>query len=108
MTEVTLIPDPAETLYVSHPVSSYGIFCFNSKGDLFLNSDYGFYGFAWRHFGDNGFKDFLAQCNSEYILSKFEINMQYVKAKKLVESQKKHLRNLIDELIKYCKTASNG
>lgn len=37
-TEVKIIAEPAETVYINTPKDSYGIFCFNSSGDLFLNS----------------------------------------------------------------------
>jgi len=72
-TEVKVNQQTAETIYISHPEASYGIFCFNSVGDLFLNSDWGFYGFAWRAYG-NDFKEFLSGLEPEYTVNKFEIN----------------------------------
>lgn len=97
----------AETLYVSHPTSSYGIFCFNSGGDLFLNSDWGFYGFAWRAYGKD-FKGFLGQCNSDYIVGKFEINYREVNnGKKMPAHRVSNVKVLVDELIKFCKENPN-
>lgn len=103
--EIKLVPEPAETLYVSHPESSYGIFCFNSSGDLFLNSDWGFYGFGWRSYGKN-FKEFIAGTNSDYIVGKFEINYYSTGGgrKKISATHLKHVKVLVDELIKYCKS----
>lgn len=68
-----IIKDTAETMYVYSKETSYGTFCFNSQGDLFLNSDWGFFGYGWRAFGRN-FKDFLKQTNAEYIASNFARN----------------------------------
>lgn len=51
--EVKIIKDSAATVYVKHPKASYAIFCYNSQGDLFMNSDWGFMGTAWRAFGDD-------------------------------------------------------
>jgi hypothetical protein len=73
-TEVAIFTDSATTVYINHPEASYGIFCYNSKGDLFLNSDWGFYGYSWRHFGDKTFAQFLANTNAEYLCGKFAIN----------------------------------
>jgi len=41
-----LIIDEAKTIYIDVKDASFGIFCFNSKGDFFLNSDWGMYGYA--------------------------------------------------------------
>jgi hypothetical protein len=103
-TEVKLIADPAETLYVNHPVSSYGIFCYNSKGDLFLNSDWGAFCYAWRHIGTDTFKQFLANCNASYIAQKFETNHIGSGGKRFNKTQREHIETLICELIKYLKS----
>ena len=92
----------AETLRVDHPESSYGIFCFNQDGDLFLNSDWGFFGYAWRSYGDD-FKKFLGQTNADYIVGKFGINYQEVAGKKMKPHTIAHLTNLVNELITHCK-----
>lgn len=99
-TEVKIIKDAAETVYVSHPESGYGIFCYNSKGDLFLNSDYGMYGYAWRHYGDDSFRDFLKSTNADYILGKFETNIRFVRKSGIPLFWKKNLLNLIEAFIK--------
>lgn len=67
-------PITAETIHINHPEASYGIFCFNEQGDLFVNSDYGFYGFAWRSYGDRTFREFLCGVNPDYMADKFELN----------------------------------
>lgn len=82
----------AKTVRIDHPEASYGIFCFNSAGDLFLNSDWGFYGYAWRAFGDD-FHEFLQRANAEYIVGKFQINH----SKKLAPHQRKMLEILVNE-----------
>lgn len=103
-TEVKVINEPAETVYISTPNDSYGIFCFNSKGDLFLNSDWGFYGYCWRAYGED-FKKFIAQCNSDYIADKFYINLEGDKARKDYEKfRKSHVKVLVSHLIQYCKS----
>ena len=32
--------DTAKTIQIDHPEASYGIFCFNTVGDLFITSDW--------------------------------------------------------------------
>lgn len=94
----------AETVRIEHPESSYGVFCFNSMGDLFVNSDWGFFGYAWRAYSGT-FKQFLAQTNSDYIVGKFEINYREVANKKMPLHKIVHLRNLVDGLIEHCKNS---
>lgn len=99
--EVKIIKDNAETIYIRHPESSYGIFCYNSTGDLFLNSDYGMYGFAWRSYGaDRPFKEFLKSLNTDYVFGKFQSNNYMTNKKKISKFTEKHLCNLIEEFIK--------
>jgi hypothetical protein len=86
--EIKIIKDGAETIYISTKETSYGIFCFNSMGDLFLNSDYGFYGFAWRSYGDN-FKRFLSGCSDCYIVEKFDYNYRMTTGRKGIPAYKK-------------------
>ena len=104
-TEVKLIKDNASTLYVSHPHASYGVFCFNSSGDLFLKSDWGTYGYAWRAYDDD-FVKFIAQTNSDYIVGKFSINYTELTTKKLPKFREEKIVLLREELIKYCKEIS--
>jgi hypothetical protein len=99
--EIKVITDKAETVYISHQKYSYGIFCYNSKGDLFLSSDWGMYGFAWRHYGSGAFSDFLAQTNPEYIFNKFESNHMYLFHKGLPKHVKKPVTALLEAFINY-------
>jgi hypothetical protein len=107
MTEVKVIPQAAEVVYISDPVHSYGIFCFNEQGDLFLNSDWGFYAFAWRSMGEGKTtKQFIAGCNPEYIAMKFGMNIIGMKDRKDYEKYRmSHVIELLKHLIEYCKTS---
>jgi hypothetical protein len=104
--ELKIINNPAETVYINTPKDSYGIFCFNSIGDLFLNSDWGFYGFSWRHMGDGiTLKEFIAGCNADYIADKFYTNINTQKDKKDFEKwRRSHVLVLINHFIDYCKS----
>ena len=95
------IKDDAATIYIDHPEAGYGIFCFNSKGDLFLNSDWGFYGYSWRAFSDS-FADFLRRSNAEYIVGKFAINHNQSRQLKnwLTGKRKAHVEALLTEFLK--------
>ena len=100
--EIKVNKHTAETIYINHPQASYGIFCFNSVGDLFVNSDWGFYGYAWRSYGEN-FKEFLAGTNAEYIVGKFSINHTEVSGKKMPKHREENLMILVNEFIKQVK-----
>lgn len=65
----------AKVIQIDEAGHSYGIFCYTSIGDLFLNSDWGFFGYAWRSYGEN-FEQFLSQLEPDYVLGKFEINLE--------------------------------
>lgn len=101
---MTITNDSAKTIQIDHPEASYGIFCFNSIGDLFINSDWGFYAYSWRSFG-NSFEEFLSTCNSDYLIKKLEITNSQ-NGTKLYPNQKKNLIILIDEFIKVLKENS--
>lgn len=106
-TEITVIKDPAETIYISHPEASYGIFCYNSKGDLFLNSDWGFFGFAWRHYSGDSFKDWLSQCNADYVTGKFAINWNNnnpARSNRFGGHREKNVKLLVAEFLNALKT----
>ena len=94
MEENKIIKDNAATMYVSSPKASYGIFCFNSQGDLFLNSDWGFFGFAWRAYGKD-FKEFLKSLNSEYVVGKFEYNWNMDRKGKFTGRRKECVTELV-------------
>lgn len=91
----TVEVQPATQYCIRTEKYSYGIFCITEQGDLFLNSDWGFYGYAWRHFGKN-FKEFLIACNAEYVFYKFEGNYQYMMRKKFP----KHVAEPVKALFK--------
>lgn len=92
--EVMVKRNTAETMYIRKDGASYGIFCYNEVGDLFLNSDWGMYSFAWRSFGAS-FKEFLKHADPEYIFDKFDTNSRYLYSKGLP----KHVRKPVIELL---------
>lgn len=92
--EIKVKRESAQTVYISHPDYSYGIFCFNESGDLFLNSDWGMYGYAWRHYGGD-FKKFLSGLNAPYVYDKFDSNTRYLFSKGLP----KHTRKPVEALL---------
>lgn len=98
LTQPVIRRETAETIYISSRDTSYGIFCFNSAGDLFINSDWGFYGYAWRSFGDD-FKKFLAQTNSDYLMGKLELNYRSTTNKKIHLTAYKALKQLCELFI---------
>lgn len=102
--DVKFDTDKAQTVYINHPTASFGTFCFNSKGDLFLNSDWGFHGYAWRAFGTD-FKGFLAGLNVDYLLDKFEYNINMSnrnkKPYKFNSFQREALTDLCQSFIDY-------
>lgn len=80
----------ADIIKVTHPEHSYGIFCWNSLGDLFLSSDWGMYGFSWRSFGKD-FKQFLLEINEDYVFNKFDQNSRYLHGKGLPKHVRPHV-----------------
>lgn len=100
--QVSVRKDSAATYYIRHPNASYGIFCFNEAGDLFLNSDWGMYGFAWRSYGKD-FREFLAQTNADYIFQKFDTNTRYLHSKGLPKHVQKPVTALIEAFIQALK-----
>lgn len=96
--EVTVKENSATTVYINHPTASYGIFCYNDIGDLFLNSDYGMFGYAWRSFGEN-FKEFLSQINTDYLMGKFEINYRNTSGKKIPKYWRDNVETLCQSFI---------
>lgn len=61
----------AEAYYIRHEKYSWAQIVITDKGDFMINSDYGAWATAWRHFGDN-FKEFIVNLNAEYVASNFE------------------------------------
>ena len=91
--------DTAETFYINDPESTYGTFCFNTSGDLFLNSDYGYYCYSWRAFGTD-FKKFLSGLNPEYVFDKFDTNAHHLMKKAFPNIAKNQLLALLNYLYK--------
>lgn len=71
MEEVTKIP--ATQYYVVVDGHSWASFIITDKGDLFINSDWGYWAYAWRAFGTD-FRAFLADLGSDYLIAKLETN----------------------------------
>ncbi|MDV3662451.1 hypothetical protein CMU51_00045 [Elizabethkingia anophelis] len=92
--------DTAKTIQIDHPEASYGIFCFNTVGDLFITSDWGFYAYSWRSFGKQSFESFLSKCNSEYLMGKLQIT-QINNGREIYPIQKENLTILINAFIDY-------
>lgn len=51
------------------PEASYGIFMYDTEGNLSLISDWGNYATTFRAFGSS-FSEFLSQVNTDYLLTK--------------------------------------
>ncbi len=96
----------AFTIEINHPKSSWAIFCFNLQGDMFVNSDWGFYGFAWRAYGKD-FLSFLQNTNAQYIVQKFENNHREVSGKKMPAHRIENLTVLVNEFINVLRLNSN-
>lgn len=96
---------PAQTVQINTKEHSWGIFCFNELGDLFLNSDWGFYAFSWRSFGDN-FQNFLKGADEDYIVQKFENNFQNLTRKPIPPHTKSKILLLTKEFIDHLKKTS--
>jgi hypothetical protein len=95
----------ATSYRIDHPQHSYGIFIITEKGDLFITSDWGYYTFSWRAFGDN-FKAFLIGLGADYLLSKLESNQRQFLgvSKKINKRQAEALIALFTEFQEQLKT----
>lgn len=71
MDQVTKIP--ATQYYVVVDGQSWASFVITDKGDLFINSDWGYWAYAWRAFGID-FRAFLADLGADYLIAKLETN----------------------------------
>lgn len=108
-TTATVHISSAKTVHITHPQSSYGIFCLNDAGDLFVNSDWGLFGYSWRSFGNNKpFTHFLASCSIDYIVDKLSIDYFNMTLKKIPPHKKKHLLVLVNIFIERIKTDIAG
>lgn len=103
MAQITSVS--AKTVQINTQEHSWGIFCFNELGDLFLNSDWGVYAFSWRSFGGN-FQSFLAGTNEDYIVQKFENNFCNQTQKPINPHTKSKVLLLTKEFINHLKKNS--
>lgn len=83
--------------------ASFGIFCITDKWDIFLNSDWGMYWYAWRSFWPENFAEFIGNCNSDYILTKLDNNYYSTCWKHLKSHVQTALSILIQKFIDHCK-----
>lgn len=96
------IENNCTTVRIDHSEASYGIFCFNTQGDLFLNSDWGNYCYAWRSFG-NDFREFLESTNTSYIVGKLGQGYFEMTMKKLPKHKEKNLTLLVESFLETLK-----
>lgn len=92
----------AQTIQIHSKDHSWGVFCFNEIGDLFLNSDWGAFMYGWRSFGAN-FREFLASTNADYIVGKFQINYREHSKKAIPPHTKTAITGLVELLIQHLK-----
>lgn len=62
-----IIKTPATQYYVVVDGHSWGTFIITEKGDLFINSDWGYWATCWRAFGTN-FREFLSTIDTDYLM----------------------------------------
>lgn len=98
----------AKIAWISHPTASYANFCYTEEGDLFINSDWWFFGYAWRSMGTRTFEEFMGQCNAYYVLGKLEINYRDTAKKKIPKHIQENLLLLLEEFIKLCSHNSSA
>lgn len=94
-----IVKDPAEQYYISIPGQSWATFTINKKGDLFINSDWGYFCYAWRAFGDD-FKRFSIGTSADYLFGCLERNMIqfYGLKQKMRPRQKEAIAELFKQL----------
>lgn len=100
MTQIKSIA--AQTIQINSTNHSWGIFCFDELGNLFLNSDWGAFMYGWRSFGSN-FREFLASINPDYVVGKFEINYREHSRKAMPPHTKAAVTELVGLLIEHLK-----
>lgn len=66
--ESKIIIDPAYQYHLQVDGHSWATFVFSDKGDLFINSDWGYWCCSWRAFGSD-FKQFLKSMDIHYLWS---------------------------------------
>lgn len=85
-----------KTFRVEVQGSQWAYIMYNDKGDLYINSDWGCFGFAWRSFGKD-FEDFLLSINTDYLLGKLESNLFEIAQKKINKNRQEHIAILFTE-----------
>lgn len=93
----------AKTVQIESPEFSWGIFCYNKHGDLFLKSDWGDFAYSWRAFGDD-FEAFLANADEHYIVQKLENNRFQESRKALSTRHQQALKGLVRAFCQTLKT----
>jgi len=87
--EILLKKAPCTQYYLDVPGQSWGTFTISEHGDFFIHSDWGYWAFNWRSFGEN-FKKFLVTLNAEYLLDKIETNQfQFYGIKQKIHARKR-------------------
>lgn len=74
--------------YVVVDGHSWGTFIITEKGDLFINSDWGYWACNWRAFGDN-FKKFLVEIHGDYLIMNLERQQMQFGGKRSIPGRKK-------------------
>lgn len=100
MTEIKAIA--AHTIQINSKDHSWGIFCFDELGNLFLNSDWGAFMYSWRSFGSD-FREFLASTNPDYVVGKFAINFREHARKSMPPHTTSAVTGLVGLLIEHLK-----
>jgi len=93
----------ATTIGVNSPEHSWGVFCFNDLGDLFLNSDWGAFMYAWRSFGPGWFREFLSSLNADYMTQKLWMNVRAETGKKMPPHKEENVKALCALFIQHLK-----
>lgn len=93
-----------ETYLINHNQHSWGLFFINEHGDLFLESDWGYWTFSWRAF-NGSFKGFLVRIDDDYFFGKLLINHNQwgkgrSKVQKNTENAVKGLFGSLKEILK--------
>lgn len=87
----------AQSYYISTDKYSWAYFYITATGELFIHSDWGYFCYSWKSFGED-FKRFIVSCNADYILNALERNYRELKGAraKLAANQAEALKVLID------------
>lgn len=86
----------SSTVYINTPKTSWAIFMYTPKGDLFLSSDWGTYSHQWRSFGGD-FEDFLKGLGVGYFVGK--LSTPDINQKRISKMQQEILTLLVEHFI---------